>query len=113
MESRPLERGRGRVPQYSGKRLVLCIIRIFIILCINTKNTSELVQVRAPVRARLSLALAAPCPMAATSKDEKWEGPLMPTVQPAAVPFAAVQQINKLDIAQRVAQLAYTHSGTW
>ena len=54
--------------------------------------------------------------MAATSKDEKWEGPLMPTVapvQPAAVPFAAVQQINKLDIAQRVAQLAYTHSGTW
>ena len=42
--------------------------------------------------------------MAATSKDEKWEGPLMPTVQPAA-PFAAVQQINKLDIA--------THSGTW
>ena len=29
--------------------------------------------------------------MAATSKDEKWEGPLMPTVQPAA-PFAAVQR---------------------
>ena len=38
---------RTRVPQYSGKRLVLCIIRIFIILCINTKNTSELLQVRA------------------------------------------------------------------
>ena len=37
----------ARVPQYSGKRLVLCIIRIFIILCINTKNTSELLQVRA------------------------------------------------------------------
>ena len=44
-------------------------------------------------------------PMASTSKEEKPTAPLLPAVQPAplstAVQLAAVQQVNKLDIAER------------
>ena len=43
--------------------------------------------------------------MASTSKEEKPTAPLLPAVQPAplstAVQFAAVQEVNKLDIAER------------
>ena len=57
-----------------------------LILCINTKHISEQVSGK---RARLSLSRSLlRVPMAATSKDVKWEweDPLMPTVQPATVP---------------------------
>ena len=42
--------------------------------------------------------------MASTSKEEKPTAPLSTAVQPA-VQFAAVQQVNKLDIAQRHEQI--------